>query len=565
MTPVFILLSGVGTFFAACIMMSTNAQSLFGNVLRRLFNRVSDNKLACVGISTATTAVIQSSGATTIMIAGFADAGIITLSVAAPAIFGANIGTTDTALIAALGASSDGWKYALATFTFVGALVTLFSKKDKYKKIGGILIGFGLLFVGIILLDGLTDDYCDEIRSFIEPFTSEDGLPALLIIGILITAVFQSSSVVTVIAIGMIGKGLITLQEGIYLVIGSNIGACTATMIATWTGGKNAKRIAWMHLLFNVVGAAVFVVVGFVTGICGVEYGEMFNVVLPKPEVQLAAFHIVFNVVTTAIMLPLTNRLVHLVTQIVPDGPKEDKSGGKPCPLRYVNVYMLRTPPIAVQQIRKENANIVGLAGEISDASRNIFCSGSLTGLEEFRNKKGQFDCLNKEIVHFLAKLSSMNLNGEDSTYITGVYGLARDFGHIGNDAESIVECAEKYFNSGDCVSTFAISDIKRLHDPMRELCEATMRCCKGTDINSLKRVYECRDQIYVIADEISDAHKKRIRDGTCKTDFGAEYLLLISYIKDTAYHFVRIAETHQKQHKEEQRKESEESEHRHQ
>jgi len=363
-TAVLTLLAGIGVFLTACIMLSSNLESLSSGKLKKMFAKASKSKLYGVGIGTVGTAAIQSSGAMTVMVIGFVNAGIMTLPLAATIIYGANIGTTITAQLAAIGMfSDDAISLALifSALAGIGAFIMSFSKKEKTKVWGGVIAGFGLLFVGLTMMASSMSEFA-ELPEVVEFLAGIDNIFLLLMIGILLTALVQSSSVVTTLAITMVVTGLIDLEQGIYLTMGSNIGSCVVAIIAGFSGGLNAKRTAVIHLLFNVFGVAIFVIAGMVLGAFGTGYATMFETIFPDvPSTQLAMFHTFFNVVTVLIMLPLTNLLIKLVMRLVPERAEEE--GGEFTPkLFYINAYMLRTPPMAVQQVMNEVVNMSHIA-----------------------------------------------------------------------------------------------------------------------------------------------------------------------------------------------------------
>ena len=546
-TAVLALIAGIGVFLIACSMVSSNIESLSGSRLRRLFEKTSDNKLAGVGIGAATTAAIQSSGATTVMIIGFVNAGMISLGLAAAMIYGANIGTTITAQIVALGMlgqNSVSLSAIFASLAGVGAFINIFAKKDKTKKIGGILTGFGLLFVGLILMtDSMTDVASSDIVQ--DLLANIDNIFLLLLIGILLTALVQSSSVITSLAIAMLFAGLIDLEQGIYLTMGSNIGSCVVAIMAGFTSGKNAKRTALIHLLFNVTGVIIFVIAGFIiTGCGGPSYSDMFEAVFPgAPETQLAMFHTFFNVVAVIIMLPLTGKLIQLVTKIIPDNPDDEKENNVPH-MYFINSYMLRTPPIAVQQIKKEIINMARIAEENFNLSCYMISTKDLTDIEKFRNNENQLNYLNKGIVHYLVKLSSMDLSAKDSLYISTAYHSITDLERIGDYAENIVEYTERFIENGDQFSEFAIADIEKVRLLIQDLYESVMESYTKVDLEELKHAFEIEEQIDIVTDQMVDDHIVRLNNGTCTAGVGAEYLLLVSNAERIADHFMNVGKT---------------------
>ena len=307
------LLSGIGIFLIACQMMSSNLEAASSDRLKKLFGKASSSKMLGVGVGAVSTALIQSSGATTVMTIGFVNAGIISLYQAATLIFGANIGTTVTAQIVALGmfgGNSISTTVIFSAFAGIGAFMAMFAKKQALKTTGGIITGFGMLFVGLSLMSGSMEAFAaqDSVKSFLASIRN----PLLLVlIGAILTAIIQSSSVMTSIALAMVVTNLISLDQGIMLTMGSNIGSCVVAILAGITSGINARRTALIHLLFNCFGVALFMLVGALVGIFtdGISYGSIFAKFFPNaPQTQLAMFHTFFNTVTVAVMLPLTAR-----------------------------------------------------------------------------------------------------------------------------------------------------------------------------------------------------------------------------------------------------------------
>ena len=543
------LIAGIGVFLIACSMVSSNIESLSGSKLRRLFEKTSDNKLAGVGIGAATTAAIQSSGATTVMIIGFVNAGMISLGLAAAMIYGANIGTTITAQIVAFGMIGNdtvSLTVIFAALAGIGAFINIFAKKDRTKKIGGILTGFGLLFVGLMLMtDSMTNvANGSDMREFL---SNIDNIILLLLIGILLTALVQSSSVITSLAIAMLFAQLIDLEQGIYLIMGSNIGSCVVALMAGFTSGKNAKRTALIHLLFNVTGVVIFVLAGFLIADCfnGPRYSEMLEYVFPgaSPEIQLAMFHTFFNVVAVIIMLPLTGKLIELVTRIIPDNPDDEQENNVPH-MYFINSYMLRTPPIAVQQIKKEIINMARIAEDNFNLSCHMICTKDLSEIERFRNNENQLNYLNKGIVHYLVKLSSMELSAKDSLYISTTYHSVTDLERVGDYAENIVEYTERFVETGDHFSEFAIADIEKVRLLIQELYDNIIECYTNVDLEVLKKAFDIEEKIDILTDQMVDDHIERLNNGTCTAGVGAEYLLLVSNAERIADHFMNVGKT---------------------
>lgn len=339
------LTAGVGVFLVACQMMSNNLESAGSRKLKQLFAKTGNSKLAGVGIGIAGTAAIQSSSAVTVMVIGFVNVGIMSLYQAATIIYGANIGTTVTAQLVALGMFGGGGvstTVIFAAFAGIGTFMSLFSKTDRWKQTGGILTGFGMLFVGLGMMSSAMEGFA--AMPGVKTFIAGIGNPLLLVaISAILTAVIQSSSAMTSIVIAMLVAGLVNLEQGIYLSMGSNIGTCVSAIIASMASGTNAKRTALIHLLFNIMGVVLFLILALVLNIVSghsTTFGTIFGKWFPgAPAVQLAMFHTFFNVGTSLIALPLTNTLVSTVCKLIHKG-NSAKDGPR---LRFLDQSMLST------------------------------------------------------------------------------------------------------------------------------------------------------------------------------------------------------------------------------
>lgn len=541
------LVAGIGIFLVACSMMSANLESLSSNKLKTLFSKASKSKLLGVGIGTVGTAAIQSSGATTVMVIGFVNAGIMSLTQAATIVYGANIGTTITGQIVALGMFGGDMLSTTVIFSAlagVGAFIVTFAKSDTAKKTGGILAGFGMLFVGLEMMSGSMDSFAqlDAVKNFLAGI---DNILLLIVIGAMLTAIIQSSSVMTSVAITMVVAGLITLEQGIYLTMGSNIGSCAVALMAGLTSGKNAKRTALIHLIFNISGVVVFTIVGVIIDTAtggNTNFGTIFESLFPgAPQTQLAMFHTVFNVITVVLVLPLTDLLVKAVTGLIHDDPErlpEDKTAPK---LHYIDDYMLKTPPVAVQQAKNEIVNMAEIAMQNFSLSCKIICTLDFSEIEQFRANEDELNFLNREIVHFLVKLSGTQLSERDTTYISTAFHAVTDLERVGDYAENIVEYADKLKAAGECFSEDAVSEIGAVCELVEELFANVMTAYIGNDCNALDRAYETEDEVDIVTSEMADNHIQRLSDGVCTADVGAQYLSLSSDAERVADHFINV------------------------
>ena len=549
-TAVLSLIAGIGVFLIACTMMSSNLESVSSNKLKKLFAKTSKSKLMGVGIGTVATAAIQSSGATSVMAIGFVNAGIMTLMQAATVIYGANIGTTITGQITALGMFENTISTGVifATFAGIGAFIMAFAKKDVIKKIGGILAGFGMLFVGLDMMSASMKAFA-ELES-VKNFLALIKNPILLVlIGAVFTAIIQSSSVMTSVAITMVFTGLITLDQGIYLTMGSNIGSCAVAIIAGITSGANAKRTALIHLLFNVTGVIIFMLVAMMMREISksvnpsrvITFGYLFEKMFPNaPQTQLAMFHTFFNVITVALVLPFTNLMVKLVTKIIPD--KKATSQDSAARLYYIDEHLISTPPIAVLQTKNEIVNMAEIALHNYRIACDIVCTLDYSSVDQFRKNENELNFLNKEISRFVVKLSKCEMNDADHNYLATTFHTVSDIERIGDYAENIVEYADKLRDIDQKFSDKAVGEIRNLQEHIEDLFQKTMKAYVNADLDSLNDANAIEEKVDDITDEMCENHITRLRNGECTPDVGAQYLSLASDSERIADHFINIA-----------------------
>ncbi len=539
------LLAGIGVFLIACQMMSSNLEAASSEKLKKLFSIASDNKLLGVGIGALGTAAIQSSGATTVMTIGFVNAGIISLMQAATIIYGANIGTTVTAQIVALGmfgGNSVSTSVIFSAFAGLGAFMTLFAKRSTYKTVGGILAGFGLLFVGLELMSGSMESFAalDGVKTFLAGIRN----PVLLVLlGALFTAIIQSSSVMTSIALTMVVTGLIGIDQGIYLTMGSNIGSCVVAVIAGVTSGTNAKRTALIHLLFNCSGVVLFMLAAWGLGWFDISYGSVFERLFPSaPQLQLAMFHTFFNVMTVAIMLPLTGSLVTLVKRLVPDKPLVTESEFS---LRYVDENMLRTPPMAVSQVKREILRMADIALVNLDRSLNMAVHLDFTEKNAFERDERQLNFINRELIGFVVRLSGRSgLSEKDIAYLSGTYRNVRDIERIGDYAENIVEYAVALSNSSQQFSDDAKYEISQLKELLHQLYRSATAAYQNEDFDALAKANTIEEEIDDYTKRMEEGHIARMEKGICTPTVGAQYLELSSNAERMADHMINLAKS---------------------
>ncbi len=541
------LLAGIGVFLVACTMLSGNLETICSTKLRTLFAKASEKKLVGVGIGAAATAAIQSSGATTVLVIGFVNAGIMSLTLAAAIIYGANIGTTITAQIVAWGSSgsSDLIMYLFAAMAGIGAFIAAYGKKDRTRSIGSVVAGFGMLFVGLELMSDAMGDFAadDSVREFLSHI---ENVILLVIIGAILTAIVQSSSVMTAVIIAMIGAGLLDLNQGIYLTLGSNIGSCIVAILAGMSSGLNAKRTALIHLLFNVFGVIMFVVFGFFMQIfAGTTFGDLFSGVFPSLQIDLAMFHTIFNVITVIIMLPLTSKLIALVTRILPDKHSKQTESTPDGPhLFFVDDHMLTTPSIAVGEVTNEITNMASIAMKNFKISIKALTTLETDDLEEFKKNDKQLDYTNEELTKFLLKLSNTKLSDKDSSYVSTAFRTITDIKRVGDYSENIIEYAQRLKTIHNNFSDFACDEVRSAETLVEKLYEKVIFALMHKDDASLEEAFGIEQQVDDLTDTMADNHIKRMGEGVCSPSVGAEFLSATSDIERIADHLMNVGKT---------------------
>ncbi len=541
-------MAGIGVFLMACHLMSSHLESAGSKRLKQLFSSVSGSKWTGVGIGALGTAAIQSSGAVTVMVIGFVNVGIMSLAQASTVIYGANIGTTVTAQLVALGLSSGNGISTTIIFSAlagVGAFILMFAKRESWKHTGGILTGFGILFVGLGMMSNAMDDFAtlDSVKQFL---ASIENPLLIVLLGALFTAIIQSSSVLTSIAITMVVAGLISLNQGIYLTMGSNIGSCVVAILAGMTSGTNAKRTALIHLFFNIMGVVLFLLIALVLRMAtnGTwSFGAVFEHIFPHtPQVQMAMFHTVFNVCTTLVALPLTEKLVRLVCRIISDNGETSRDNQPH--LYFLDETMLRTPALAVKQLKSEIENMAKLSMDNFQRSINIVTTMNFSETKQFVKTEKELNYLNGELLRYAVLLSGNQLNNSDLKYLNSSIRSVSDLERIGDYAENIVEYAESLKSQDASFSEKAIDEIRKMEKKILDLYEVICDAYHNLNLKALEWAYIIEDEIDDLTDEMERNHIQRLVNGECTPQVGAEYLSLAKNAERIADHLINVGNT---------------------
>jgi phosphate:Na+ symporter len=534
---VFLMIGGLAVFMFGMKMMGENLENAAGNKMRSLLGKISSNRFKGVGVGTAVTCIIQSSSATTVMIVGFVNVGMMTLTQAASVIMGANIGTTITAQIVSLQNTSFFNVTALASLLAgIGLTMTLISKKDKYSMLGNIFIGLGMIFIGLSVMSGSMKGF-RSLPAFTNLF-QVDSVFILLLAGLIFTAIIQSSSAVTGIIITLAASGLINLENSFFIILGSNIGTCVTALLASFGASTNAKRAAMIHLLFNIIGCLIVFVPLVVFKDSIAEFIK--NISGNSTTRQIANFHTIFNILTSALLIPFLNQLVKIATKLVPDKKTPVKIQEKR--LLYLDERILETPPIAVANVKKEIVSMANMSFKNLERGINILLSGDLSNIPEARKVEENINFLNKEITAFLVKISSREITDNDEKLIGSYYHVVSDIERIGDYAENLLNYSEKMNREDITFSDDAKKDIEDVYAKIVDLYQNTIKAFEFRDISLLKYVTLREDEIDEAKRNMSHAHVERLHKGLCTPESGAIYLSIASNLERIADHMTNIA-----------------------
>ena len=524
---------GLGLFLFGIRTMGDGLENAAGAKLKRMLEVLTGNRFLAVLVGFVVTAIIQSSTATTVMVVGFVNAGMMSLAQAVGVIMGANIGTTVTSLLIALNFSS-----VAAAAVLVGVILMLASKKTVVKNLGAIFTGFGLLFLGI---DMMSDSMAPlrESAGFMNFIVtvSESPLRPLfgIILGIVMTAVLQSSSASVGVLQTLAMQGLVPLKFSVFVLFGQNIGTCLTALFSTVGAKKNSKRAAVIHLLFNLIGTGIFILIALLT-----PYVEWIEKLSPDPMAQIAISHIVFNIVSTVIMFPFAKVLVKLSCLLVPG--KDDSESEMHC--KFIDDRLLNTPPFAVMQVSKEVARMAKLARENFETSAHALINRSDKDLDKVMENEEIINYLNHHITSYLVKLNALDITDSDSDYIARVFHAINDIERVGDHAINLAEAAQHNIGEGLKFSDPAREELNQLCGSVVTLLERSMAAFDSQSLsdNEAKELSDLEEHIDDLTLECQDSHIFRLNRKECNTEAGMLYLNTITDFERVGDHAINIA-----------------------
>lgn len=525
------LLAGTGVFLVGVHLLTGNIEQLATGRLKALFGSTAEKRLVNVGIGAAATALIQSSGVTTVLIVGFVNVGVINLYQATAMIMGANIGTTITAQIAALSA------FPITTYiqilVFVGIMMSMVCKKDGMKKTGMILAGLGLVFIGLALMSDAMKGNRDAVQSLFEvvqnPFL-------LLLAGVLLTALVQSSSATTSIIIAMSVAGL-TIGTGgnevLYIILGTNIGSCVTALMSSATAGANARRASLIHLMFNTLGSAIF----FVILLCWPGFmASTFRQWFPAPATQIAMFHTFFNVTCTVLFLPFCKLFVKASELLIREKKPQTAE-------TYLDERMLSSASLAISQLEKEMIRLSDTAMEAFRTSYRAFETKDKSLIEPTHQLIDQAGAISQSMVNYLIRLSAQSKLADEHP-ISNLHSNLGDIMRVAEIADNFTKYTQRVIDNGLDFSESVAKELRGMVDRLEELYSLTKQAVLEEDASLLPQIDRVEETVDGLRKELIDNHIRRLNQGACKPESSGVFINLVSNLERLGDHLTYIAHT---------------------
>ncbi|MGE5494380.1 MAG: Na/Pi cotransporter family protein [Burkholderiales bacterium] len=527
---IFLLLGGLGMFLYGMKMMSDGLERLAGDRMRRVLEVLTNNRFAGVGVGLAVTSIIQSSSATTVMLVGFVNAGLMTLLQATGVIMGANIGTTITAQLIAFKLSD-----VAPAILFIGMVMSVFVKKRAIERIGNIILGFGVLFVGLSLMAQAMEplQYSEAFRSFLVSFKS----PVVgVLVGTAFTAVIQSSSASIGILQTLAMIGLIELDSAVYVVLGQNIGTCITAILAAIGKSTNSKRTAGIHLMFNITGTAVYLVLlALFPGVVGIieswSPGDVSR--------QIANFHTFFNVSMTLLLIGFAKQMVWLIKKIVPDRHDPDKVERK---LMYLSGRTAKAPLLVLGDTLKELTRMGSIsAGNFQNALESFFDRDEQKANKVIEVEK-TVDYLSRSITSYLISYRSLDIPEHDIKVLGSLHHVIIDMERISDFAENVAEYSLSMAEIRGKLTPDAHAELVEMSAKTMETLKKALEVFESRDKSRLGEVEALEREVDEMREKYMDNHIERLQNELCDPQTGVVFTNMVTTLERVADHAVNIA-----------------------
>ena len=530
------LLAGVGIFIVGMNFMSDALEKSAGTGMKKLLEKISNNRFSGVGIGAGVTAIVQSSSATSVMVIGLVNAGVMTLMQATPIIMGANIGTTITGVLVAL--KNDYFNMVMYFLAFAGVMMGFF-KKEKIKLAGSLCSGLGLIFVGLNIM-GSEDAFKNPLimKMFTNIFEKIDFPLILIFVGIIFTALIQSSSAATGVVITMVGTGVLSLDLALFIILGANIGTCVTALLASVGANANSKRVALIHFTFNFIGTAFFTLLIWIFKDPAVNLlVSMFPGDDPMSlQMRVSIFHVIFNVTTTLLLLPFVKQLVKYSCIVIKDKKIEEEKMS----FRYVDERLLSTPHIALIQVKKEIEYMFDLVEENTTLSLVAMNQGSDEHNEIIRSNERIINFTNNSLTKFLIELSG-SVEKSDERIIGSYFHVLNDLERIGDHAENLHEIGIEMIDKKIAFSDKARAEIMGMSDNIMQMFNISRDVFENLNKDNLPALATLEEKVDVQKKELIASHFSRLTEGNCSVDLSPYYSSVIVGLERMGDHLINV------------------------
>lgn len=530
------LLAGVGVFIVGMNFMSNALEKSAGAGMKRMLEKISNNRFSGVGIGAGVTAIIQSSSATSVMVIGLVNAGVMTLMQATPIIMGANIGTTITGMLVAL--KNDYFNMIMYLLAFAGVMMG-FIKKEKIKIAGSLCCGLGLIFVGLEIMSSEQAFGNPLVENMFTDIFKRIDFPLLLIfVGVIFTALIQSSSAATGVVITMVGAGVLPLDMALFIVLGSNIGTCVTALLASVGANANSKRVALIHFTFNTIGTILF------AAIIWIFKEPTVNLLVSlfpgndqmALQMRVSVFHVIFNITTTCLLLPFVKQLVNYSCSVIKDKDETKEA----LTLKYVDDRLLTTPPIALMQVKKEINYMLNLVEENTRFSFNSVDSGSMEYNEIIKTNEDIINFTNRALTQFLIKLTA-NVEESDEKVIGAYFHVLNDLERIGDNAKNFHEIGAEMLDKNIEFSDTARGGITKMREYIMQMFVISKNVFDKLNKSELSKLTVLEEDVDAMEKKLIASHFARLAEGNCSADVSPYYSSIISGLERVADHLVNV------------------------
>ncbi len=535
----FALFGGFGMFIYGMHIMADGLQKSAGNRMKNLLGILTNNRFVAVLVGATVTAIVQSSSASTVMVVGFVNAGLMNLVQATGVIMGANIGTTITSWIV----SSAEWMVffkptkVAPLVVGIGACMLFFSRDHKKKQIGEILIGFALIFIGLDLMkDGISAYKGSQV--FKDAFVVLGQNPILgVLAGAVVTAIIQSSSASVGILQTLAASGVVPFSAAIYIVLGQNIGTTVTAMLSSVGANKTAKRAAYVHLMFNIIGTVIFTI----GAVIFFKYVNVEQGLAVITMTQISVFHTFFNVSNTVLLFPFANKLVAVAERLVPGEDRKAESEDE-LALRHLDDRILETPTFAVENAIKEVGHMGELAVKNTKVAVEALLEKDMKKYAQAVQNERDINKLEKLITDYLIKISNTALNEHQHLVITNLFHCVNDIERVGDHAENIADLAKFYVDNDLSFSDAAEKEMKEISSLAIKTIDIAVEARATDNADLVKTVEDNEEEVDVMEDHLRGQHIKRLAKNLCDSTTGVVFLDSISNLERITDHALNIA-----------------------